>query len=308
MILFFRWAQCIGRSGKLMLQYNLKITPEICQSILSAGELGNIPFRNVSLQSFKEYENLSKFSKIIKNMKKSIQILYLEDFRRNRVKEVVEFFSGFSKLRVLKLKNCHFCEEVSHQILRDLPELVEVSFEKCDGNFFKIFHRQKEITKLLVRNPDWTWNGFSHEDFNDLVKTLPKIDFIALDGSGTGSYFDCDNFPYHIRKLETSMITFHWYVGIKTARKNFLDTQKKHLKELTIHQLPFDFDGGKVIKFIVEQMELDRFYYGKIPLIYDRQIQHVQEFMANEIQICAMYEMFRQFPCMLFLFMVKLLI
>jgi hypothetical protein len=91
------------------------------------------------------------------------------------------------------------------------------------------------------------------------------------------------------------MITFHWYVGIRTARKNFLEKQKNYLKELTIHQLPFDFDGGNVLKFIVEQMELDRFYYGNILLIKDQQIQPVQEFMANEIQICAMYEMFRQF-------------
>lgn len=282
-----------------MLQYNLKITPEKFSAILKGGELSEIPFRNVSLQSFKGHESLNKYSKVIKNMKSSIEILVLEDFQKNRIKDVTEFFIGFEKLRVLSLKNCKFTEEVSQNLLKQLPSLKEVNFEKCDGNFFKIFQCQKQISKVSVRNLNWTWNGFSHDDFNDFVESLSNIDFIVFDGAGTGSYFDCDNFPYHISKLDTSMITFHWYVGIRNARKNFLEKQKRHLKELTIHELPYDFDGGNVIKFIVEQMELEKFYYGSIPLILNSQIQQVQEFTANEIQICAMYEMFRQFPCML---------
>jgi len=65
---------------------------------------------------------------------------------------------------------------------------------------------------------------------------------------------------------------------------------------LTIHKLPFDFDGGKVLKYIIEEMGLQKFYYGKIPLILNGRKQDVKEFEANEIQITSTYEMFRQFP------------
>lgn len=114
-----------------------------------------------------------------------------------------------------------------------------------------------------------------------------------LIGSGTGSYFDSDDFPYFIEVLEATMITFHWYVGLKSARIKFLTTQKGHLKELTIHQLPFDFDGGKVLKYIIEEMDLKKFHYGKIPLILDGQKQDVREFEANEIQVQSSFEMFQ---------------
>jgi len=279
-----------------MLKHQFALAAETCELLKDHKYLSQIPFRNISIKCFKDYDQLRKFTKIIKHMKGSIEILELEDFKRNQIREVLDLFEGCSKLRILKIKNCMIYEEVTLQHLAAIPSLKEVSFEKCDGNFFKLFHRQEGIIKITVRNPDWNWNGFSHDDFNDLVKALPNIDTIVMDGTGTGSYFDCDYFPYKIRRLETSMITFHWYIGIKTARKTFLETQKSFLKELVIHKLPYDFDGGKVLKFIIEQMGLDRFYYGKIPLIYDRQIQPVQEFMANEIQLCAMYEMFRQFP------------
>ncbi|KAL7014181.1 hypothetical protein ACKWTF_015786 [Chironomus riparius] len=92
------------------------------------------------------------------------------------------------------------------------------------------------------------------------------------------------------------MITFHWYVGIKSARISFLKTQFGHLKELTIHQLPFDFDGGKVLKYIIEDMELITFNYGKIPLILNGHKEDVRDFEASEIQITSAFEMFRQFP------------
>ncbi|KAL7014203.1 hypothetical protein ACKWTF_015796 [Chironomus riparius] len=289
-------AQYIGSSVKLMLRHQLTLTAGKCNTFKKRADLSNIQFRNVYVKSCQSYEQLKKFTKIIKNMKGSIEILEIEDFERNQIGEVLDFFQGFDKLRILKIKNCKISEEVKFQHLPAMPSLVEVTFEKCDGNFFKLFHRQEGITKITIRNPDWTWNGFSHDDFNDLVKALPNIDSIIMDGSGTGSYFDCDHFPYKIRRLDTSMITFHWYVGIRTARKTFLEAQKGFLKELVIHQLPYDFDGGNVLKFIIEQMGLDQFYYGKIPLIYDRKIQPVLEFMATEIQLCAMFEMFRQFP------------
>jgi len=279
-----------------MLQ-KLEITPEKFHALSSGGELSNVPFKNIFIKSFKGAEQLRKFSKIINKQRDSIEILDVEDFKRTTIQEITDFLKGFSKLIDLKFRNCHIYEEVNHQRLNPITSLKEVLFEKCDGNFFKIFHHQESIEKITVRNLDWTWNGFAHDDFVDLVKTLKKLDFIVFEGAGTGSFFDCDNFPFKIRKLNTWLISFHWYVGVRNARKTFLESQKGKLEELTIHNLPYDFDGGKLLKFIFDHMELKKFYYGKIPLILDGVKQQVTEFSANEIQICSLFEMLRQFPC-----------
>ncbi|XP_070508910.1 uncharacterized protein [Chironomus tepperi] len=290
-----RWARIAGNSRPLML-HKLELTPEKFQALSSGGELSNVPFKNIVIKSFKGTDQLRKFSKILIHQKKSIELLDIDDFTRTTISEIIDFFKGFSNLIDLKLRNCLIYEEVHRQRLNPIPTLREIFFEKCDGNFFKIFHHQMSIVKVTIRNLDYTWSGFAHEDFIDLVKTLKNLEFIIFDGIGTGSFFDFHNFPFKIRKLDTCLISFHWYVGIKTARKKFLESQRGTLEELTIHNLPYDFDGGKLLKFIIEQMQLKTFYFGEIPLIIDGVKHPVTEFWANEIQICSLFEMFRQYP------------
>ncbi|CAG9809568.1 unnamed protein product [Chironomus riparius] len=164
-------------------------------------------------------------------------------------------------------------------------------------NIFKIFTNQESIEKITVSNHDWTWNGIPHDVFNEICKNCKNLDHLVLEGAGTGSYFDNDEFPFKITKLGTSMITFHWYVGIRSPRVYFLESQKGYLKELTIHQLPYDFDGGKVLKYIIEEMNLDKFNYGEIPLIQNGQKQAIKEFEASEIQITSAYEIVTHFTC-----------
>lgn len=223
-------------------------------------------------------------------------ILELKDFKKINCKDFINFFKEFPNLRIIKIRDCSISENIHQQILNKLPYLVEVLFEKCDSNVYKLFKNQKTITKISIRNTDWTWNGFPHEEFNDLVRTLDSFDWMILDGIGTGSYFDCEDFPYSVRKVETTLISFHWYVGIRTGRVSFLRSQMRTLKELKIDQLPYDFDGGQVLKFIIESSNLESFYYGDIPLILNGRKQDVLEIMANEIQITSFYEMFLQFP------------
>lgn len=275
----------------------MEFTSKKCEVFIERPYVSKIPYRNILIQNIKGYESLRKFKRIIKKLKATIEILELVDFKRNQIQEILDFFQGFSNLRILKIKNCAVCEEITTQQLSLIKSLKEVEFEKCDGNIFKLFHGQKEIIKITVRNFDWTWNGFSHDDFNDLAKALQNIDTIVMSGIGTGSYFDCDHYPYKIRRLDATIITFHWYVGIRTARTTFLEAQKSYLKELVIHELPYDFDGEGVLRFIIEQMNLDKFYLKDTPLILNKQIQPVQEIAVNEIQISSLFEMFRQFRC-----------
>jgi len=146
------------------------------------------------------------------------------------------------------------------------------------------------------RNDDWTWNGFQHEILCGMKFNCKNIKHLVLIGAGTGSFFVSNSFSFKLYILDTTNITFHWYVGIMSGKINYSKDQLGHLKELTIHKLPFDFDGGKVLKYIIEEMNLDKFYYGKIPLILNGRRQDVKEFEANEIQITSTYEMLRQFP------------
>jgi hypothetical protein len=155
--------------------------------------------------------------------------------------------------------------------------------------------RYQNIENIVIRRDEWMWNGFNHENFNELLKTLPikKLKFV---GVGTESYFDSDNFPYSVAKLDTNSITFHWYVGISlTGRTTFLKSQLDKLRELTIHKLPYDFDGGSVLKYIFDNMKLDTFYYKKTALILNGEKQPIKHIDGNEIQITSIYEMFRQF-------------
>jgi len=68
-------------------------------------------------------------------------------------------------------------------------------------------------------------------------KLLVKIHIILLIGPGTGSYFDYVELPFKITKLETSIITFRWYVVIKSKLFNFLESHKGDLNELNERNL-----------------------------------------------------------------------
>jgi len=193
----------------------------------------------------------------------------------------------------LKLNNCSI-DSWDGEVLPPINTLKSITFNKCNDNIFKIFAKQEAVEKITVN--DWTWNGFPHDVFNEICENCSNLNHLVLIGAGTGSYFDNEKFPFRITKLETSMITFHWYIGIQNERVSFLKSQKGKLRELRIEELPYDFDGGKVLKYIIEEMNLETFYYGKIPLILGGQKQQVKEFTASELQITSAYEMFRQFP------------
>lgn len=285
----------IGGSKKCMERQFL-LTPEKMVKIVPGGECDNIPFRNVEICNHLATNTLKQLSNEIRNIKYSVEVLKLKGFGRNSFSDTLAFFTGFSNLRQLTLVQC--CISNDEVISPNLDSLNELFLERCDANFYSVFQNLKSITKITVRNTDWTWNGFPHDNFNALMRTLPNCKHVCFEGIGTGSYFDMDEFPYRLKTLEATTISFNWYVGIRTARKQFMETQKGFLQQLIIHKLPYDFDGGDLLKFIVEKMNLDKFYYGDIPLILNGQKQNIEDFTVTttEIQLTALFQMFVQFP------------
>ena len=283
----------ISTSSYILTIFVLIVNYESYERILQNPNIFLLPIRNISV-TFSDAINPKKISNLLKYYKNSLENLTLKNLKVNNFCEFSNIFNDLSSLKSLNLENCKICDNVIG-FLSSISTLKFVSFLNSDGKFFTILKNCKSIEKLKIRCYENTWNGFSHAEFNSMVKGLPNLHHLVLDGDGTSSYFDSDEYPFKVKILETTSITFHWYVGIKTARLAFLKSQLESLKVLTIHKLPFDFDGGKVLKFIIEQMNLVEFYYGKIPLILNGIKQKVVEFSATETQIQAVFEMFQQF-------------
>lgn len=239
--------------------------------------------------------NKKDIEKFLNYYKNSIECLELSFFKFKSFEECSGVLRNFKKLHSLKLNECSL-ESLNNETLSPIRSLKILSFVKCDDNIFKIITKQNTIKKISVSNENWTFNGFPHETFNEICRNCKNLNHMILEGAGTASYLDCDEFPFKLTILETTMITFHRYVGIRTASTSFLESQKGSLKELKIHQLPFDFDGGRVLKYIIEEMNLETFNYGNIFLIKNGIKQNVNKFSANETQISSANEKIRQYP------------
>lgn len=252
-----------------------------------------LDFNNVSDS---ERDGIVKFYLGIKN-KSCIKNLTIKNYNYRYGYGQLKQIINESNIKNLVLEKCFITKSSSdeHNIIGE-KSWDMISFVCCNDSVFNMFINQKQITKICVTSTAWTWNGFPHEIFNTILKTSCTQEIVFV-GAGTGSYFDCDHFPYKIEKLDTDMITFHWYVGIRTSRVSFLESQISYLKDLTIHKLPYDFDGGRVLHYIFDKMNLRNFYYKKTALIKNNEKQKVDEIVdVSEIQIQSLFELVRQFP------------
>ncbi|XP_070509071.1 uncharacterized protein [Chironomus tepperi] len=288
-----RFADLFKTSRTIMKRFTLFIGQDGYENLSKHGELLDLPIINISLN----LDNLSpkKSLDFYKNFRGTVENLIIKNAEFENFKQFSEFFYAADLINSIILEKCAI-KSVGNEILSPLPALKSISFNKCNENIFKVFIHQKSVVKLSIFNDDSTWKGIPHETVNIMAKNCENLEKIEFIGNGTGSFFDLDEFKFRVKSLETTSITYHWYVGIRTQRIKFLQSQVGYLKELTIHKLPFDFDGGRVLKYIIEDMNLETFFYGNIPLILNKRKQDVKEFEANELQITSIYEMFRQFP------------
>ena len=276
-----------------MLKFNLFVYPPNINQLLQNKLIADIPFKNVTLSGF-SVDSSTKLHEILRKLKGSIETLKLQNVAFSNFEIFAKTFINLPNLKSLHLEKCL----IGGKEINSLPPITtlkSIIFDECRGNLFKYFKNQQSIEKVGIYRHQWTSRAFSTSDFNEMAANLPNLNHIVLDGTGTSGYFDCGHFPFKIKKLEAYLMTFNWTQTI--PRLDFLKSQQGSLKELTIHKLPYDYDGGEVIKFIIEKMELEKFYFGKIPLILNGRKQKVKEFTAWEVNITAAFEMFRQFPC-----------
>ena len=277
-----------------MQDLTLTVSPANLTELANDTNLDSLRIKNIIIICDRS-SHFKNIKTVLNKIQNTVEQLELKDFHAKNLSDFKDILCSFSNINSLNFINCKI-KNSSFEAIENIPTLRTITLQNCNDNIFNIFQNQYCLEKITIINHDKTYNGFHHEGLNEILKKSKNLKHLVLDGYGTGSYFDLDDYPFKIEKLETTMITFAWYIGLKNKRVKFLESQKGSLKELTIHELPFDFDGGDVLKYIIEEMGLESFYYGKIPLILNWQKQEVKELEVTEIQVTSMYEMIRQFP------------
>lgn len=256
-----------------------------------------LPYKKVIVKNLANNSNKQTLLKQLFRYSESIEKIEFINSNFDSGETLNNVLQKSSKLKEVSFVNCYIKEYGSLKTFSNHHSALKfVSYHDCNENLYNIFKKHNSIEKVAVISNKKSWNAFPQEAFNALIMSLPNLKHLVFEGEGTGSYFDRSEFSYTIEKLEAERITFQWYVGITGARDKFLSSQKGNLKDLRIKHLPYDFDGGRVLKFIMEKMKLQNFYYGDIPLIVNGKKQSVKHFSAHETQILAALEMLKQFP------------
>ncbi|KAL7014160.1 hypothetical protein ACKWTF_015771 [Chironomus riparius] len=291
------WARIFSNSSKHFSKFTLHLNSEKVDRLSNIKNLPDVPIIKISIDDSQDMklqfrsEDINKMSKIIDFYKESIKIVELKNFELSSTDYLLKIIKSLKRLESISFENCKM-----NDVKKQLPKfmhLKSIYFHESDDELFKIFHAQKNVENISIVRMEWG-NDFSWADFDEMAKNYSNLNKLVMRGHGTANYFEHGGFPFKIRKLDVFLMTFDWTNHLPRTR--FLESQKGSLKVLILEKLPYDYDGGAVLKYIIEEMKLNTFYYGKIPLILGGRKQEVMEFRVQEVQIQAAFEMFRQFP------------
>ncbi|XP_070509054.1 uncharacterized protein [Chironomus tepperi] len=279
------FANIFATSSKLLLKFNLDINPQNVNHL--SADVPDIPFKNITISNVSTDSDFLDISNFLKNSSNSIEILKLtENFNI-----FGNFLMDFVNLKELWIEKCEVVDADS-QALPLIPSLKVLKIDNFCQNIFKFFVHQKSVKQLkFTKN---TPGSALFDSFIELTASMPHLNHIILHKFGQNSFFEAENYPFKVQKFETGITTSWW--SVTEPRLNFLKSQQGTLKELTIHSLPYDDDGAEVLKFIIEKMNLKKFYLEKNPLILNGKKQDVRTLTVSEYEVCSMYEMFRQYP------------
>jgi len=292
-------SRIFSNSSKHLSKFTVHLNAEKVNKLSKLKNLPDVPIKKISIENSNEKktkfksDGLAKLSKIIENYKESIVFLELKNFEFQSTADLQKIVKNLRRLESILFEHCNI-EDVRKQLPKFML-LKSIYFHESSDDLFKIFHVQKTVEKISIVRMDWG-NDFSWVDFDEMAKNFQNLNSLIMKGHGTGYYFEHGGFPFKIRKIDAFLMTFDWTHHLSLPRTRFFESQKGHLKELRLEKLPYDYDGGAVMKYIIEDMKLEAFYYGKIPLILGGKKQDVETLRVSEVQIQTAFEMFRQFP------------
>ncbi|KAG5668215.1 hypothetical protein PVAND_016163 [Polypedilum vanderplanki] len=261
------------------LYQRIEIYPEI--------RLKNIVIKYLNLFDSNQLQNITK---IIENYKSSILNLSICDTAFNSSEDFNKILKNLTNLENLKIHRIYIKNFDSNIkiLLKSLRSIsIELRFPAETRNLLDIFKNNKTIQQVELNN------SLILSYFDDFLISLPNLKHLILNGIGTVDYFNRSNLPIKLEKLEAFSLGF--YSRNERPRIEILKSQKGFLKELKLENLPSDNDGGKVLKFLMENMNLENFQCGANQLIVNSKKQKIEEIEFKNDQICAGLEMMRHF-------------
>ncbi|KAL7014162.1 hypothetical protein ACKWTF_015772 [Chironomus riparius] len=277
-------------SSKLLLKFNLKVTPK---NVNHLSALLDVPFKNITISDINTDDDLAQIHNFVKKFGNFVEIMNFKNIYIHNFELFLKVFGNFSNLKELIIEEGTVAASETGSIPL-LPSLRSLTFEECCQNIFKLFVQQSAVKKVKFYRNKISNTRYLFDNFLLMTAAMPNLNHAIINGFAASLFFNSDNFTFKVQKFEATLLTGWWSVTV--PRLNFLKSQQGVLKELTVHRLPYDDDGHDVLKFIIEEMKLDKFYLRKIPLILDGKKQEVKKLTVSEYEICSMFEMFRQYP------------
>jgi hypothetical protein len=245
-------------------------------------------------EKIKEQERLFAILNLYSNC---LETLIFKEVSFDANFDFLKLLSNFSSLKKLEMNLCRFPHDetqpkpFSDDCFKNLKEIKFVGRSSDDYRIFDFFHNMKSLQKIEVYDEDRKIGELVKDSLFQLLKKNSNIKCLQYNGQYEETkLFKKDWSQIQLRRLETNCVNL---------TLNVLEPLVGTLKELKLSHLPFDFDGGNVLKLIFEQMKLETFYYGEFPLIINgrkNQNQNVESLKFNQRQVTAAIEMMRQFP------------
>lgn len=249
--------------------------------------VANIQFEGIDFSYDEDFQTMKTITDACKCYVKSIKF---KDLCIYNLEEFQKLLKDLSYLEYIEFNKVSMCSS-SSQVFPSLPKLTTLKFINVNSNIFTILANQQTVVKVFVHSD--SKSAHLAQYINELLPTLPNFDHLVLTGGGTAGYFDNSDFQYRISKLEIEALRFERNDQI--TRTRFFQQSRNSLRELKIHKILLNYDGGRILKYIMENMSLDIFYLGEIPLILGGIQQNVKKITATELDICCCIEMLQQF-------------
>lgn len=279
----------MANSGKLLKFFEILVDSTNKKLI----RFPEIPLRNLSI---KDVSDLNQVLEIANQYATSVENLKLEAVNfTNENMNFYEFISKMIKLQHLTLQNC-LLSDIPMKTLK-LPNLQSATLLNCSDFNIKAFEAFNTLQSFKLEDHRWFPDSPFDADLRNLLEKVPNIKHLSLEGAGSSRFFDLNSFDFKIKRLDAYLMTFDWTQPQEFPRLDFLKSQLESLKEVNLERLPYDYDGGEVLKFMIEKMNLRKFTCGGQNLIMDgKKAERIDEVSFMEFQINAGLELIRQFP------------
>lgn len=241
---------------------------------------------------------IEKLMVLVENYENSIEHLDMRNFHVDNGRRFLEIISKMKNLKSIKIDHCVMFEaDNENPPPPSLPQLKSAFFTESSDLYFNVLQKFKSLENFKFVKERSSGVQFSYGLIDDLLMAVPSINHLTIKGVNTGGYLarEFENIPFTLHSLDADEMNMGR--NEDEPRISFLQAQKGHLKVLKVKELPADYDGEILLKFIFEEMNLESFVYRDEELIKNgRKVPSLNEIWMTDKTITAGMELMRQFP------------